>query len=670
VVSWGAFFTILSIHPGLQALDVSFQIPGRRVINLRDFVDLQVIYIKGEKDFSHIQRFPLAGQRKVEFRIDNNNYSKIVFVVGGADRGGSYQLDIKALLETTPPALITNFQASDNEDGRSTLSWTNPSDSDLAEVIVRRKTSSYPTSHNDGDLVYQNTSPTPGAAVTHTDTGLTNSTTYYYAVFSRDRVGNWNDQVTEGKNADKGTPQAPIAPTAHPWPMFGYDPQHTGQSPFTGPKTNYMNWHYQVSARYEPVIGIDGTIYIAAQGKLHAINPDGTVKWIYDPSPDVIVESPAIGPDGTIYAPGSDVPFSNGFLFAFNPDGSLKWKSRYTNLYWQGLLTIGNDGTIYTAAGACGGNREYYAISPDGSLKWTFINGQGCTGVAAPAVGPDGTVYAPTGGLAALSPTDGQLKWRLSLSCLCPPAIAPDGTIYLNAGDLHAINPDGTTKWIVPGAGYWNNWNQSPAIGSDGTIYSAGIGYRFHAINPDGTTKWIKEGLGPEAHIALSSDGILYFSGFGYWGAASTTNGEIIWTFVPPQAGYADAFASPAISADGTVYFSGASGLYAFKDFTLPEWGEITPSSANLGLKVKALPFSGGVKFLADPTPLSIKVDVLDLSGRPVFHTDWVQNGFTWNFLDNRGQPLANGVYLYVVRVRGFDGREYVSEVRKLVIVR
>jgi hypothetical protein len=116
------------------------------------------------------------------------------------------QVTITAKTDVIPPALIQDFLASDNEDGRSTLTWTNPSDRDLAEVIVRRKTSRYPVSHNDGDLVYQNTNPTPGAAVTHTDTGLTNGITYYYAVFSRDRAGNWNDQVVEGKNADTGRP--------------------------------------------------------------------------------------------------------------------------------------------------------------------------------------------------------------------------------------------------------------------------------------------------------------------------------------------------------------------------------------------------------------------------------------------------------------------------------
>jgi len=55
------------------------------------------------------------------------------------------QVVITARRDIAPPTLINNFQASDNEDSQSTLTWTNPSDSDLAEVIVRRKTSSYPT---------------------------------------------------------------------------------------------------------------------------------------------------------------------------------------------------------------------------------------------------------------------------------------------------------------------------------------------------------------------------------------------------------------------------------------------------------------------------------------------------------------------------------------------
>lgn len=110
-------------------------------------------------------------------------------------------------LDSQPPDIIDDFQASDWEDSQSTLTWTNPSDNDLAEVLVRRKADGYPADHTDGDLVYQDTSPTPGAEITHVDVGLANDTTYYYAVFSRDQTGNWNDQVVEGKNTDTGTPR-------------------------------------------------------------------------------------------------------------------------------------------------------------------------------------------------------------------------------------------------------------------------------------------------------------------------------------------------------------------------------------------------------------------------------------------------------------------------------
>lgn len=108
----------------------------------------------------------------------------------------------------TPPALVDDFVATAG-DTEITLNWTNPTDTDLAEVLVRRKLGGYPEEHTDGDLVFRITTPVPGAVETDIDSGLTNDTEYYYAVFSRDQVLNWQDTVTEFYNADKAIPVAP-----------------------------------------------------------------------------------------------------------------------------------------------------------------------------------------------------------------------------------------------------------------------------------------------------------------------------------------------------------------------------------------------------------------------------------------------------------------------------
>jgi len=165
---------------------------------------------------------------------------------------------VQAVTDTAPPALIQDFSASDGEDGQSTLSWTNPPDNDLAEVVVRR-TDGYPSDHTDGDLVYQDTSPTPGASVEHVDTGLANGTTYYYAVFSRDTTGNWNDQVVEGKNAD-------IALLA-----FAHVPPGGFWAEITN--TPYGRWRM----RAEP--GLSGEVV--------KILPEGWVIWVLDTHDDV-----------------------------------------------------------------------------------------------------------------------------------------------------------------------------------------------------------------------------------------------------------------------------------------------------------------------------------------------------------------------------------------------
>lgn len=59
-------------------------------------------------------------------------------------------------------------------------------------------------------------------------------------------------------------------------------------------------------------------------------------------------------------------------------------------------------------------------------------------------------------------------------------------------------------------------------------------------------------------------------------------------------------------------------------------------------------------------------VRVFTLNGREVFSQ--TNHGNIVSFA--KAGELPNGVYLYIVRVRGYDGREYVSEVRKLVILR
>ncbi len=66
-----------------------------------------------------------------------------------------------------------------------------------------------------------------------------------------------------------------------------------------------------------------------------------------------------------------------------------------------------------------------------------------------------------------------------------------------------------------------------------------------------------------------------------------------------------------------------------------------------------------------------MRVQVFDLAGRALFVSDW-QKGteLHWLALTEDGRALANGVYLYVVSVRGIDGSLARSRVHKLVILR
>jgi len=72
-----------------------------------------------------------------------------------------------------------------------------------------------------------------------------------------------------------------------------------------------------------------------------------------------------------------------------------------------------------------------------------------------------------------------------------------------------------------------------------------------------------------------------------------------------------------------------------------------------------------------DPRVNNIAVDVYDLAGERVYSSDWRPGAtINWDLLNDEGKPLANGVYLYILRVKDSTGNEYRSDVKKLFILR
>jgi outer membrane protein assembly factor BamB len=216
-------------------------------------------------------------------------------------------------------------------------------------------------------------------------------------------------------------------------------------------------------------IGSDGTIYYGGLNVsyLYALNPDGTLKWKFETGGSRI-SPPAIGPDGTIYmgssslslvptfVPGavSVMTYRYGYLHALNPDGTLKWNIKIGGPI-RSSPAIGADGTIYVGAGNVVGGLVgsllecgyLHALNPDGTLKWKFET-LGSVDLS-PAIGADGTIYVEDDfRLYALNP-DGTSKWKFKLGNRgsSSPAIGPDGTIYVGtngfwSGCLYAINSD------------------------------------------------------------------------------------------------------------------------------------------------------------------------------------------------------------------------------------
>ncbi len=97
---------------------------------------------------------------------------------------------------------IIDFVASDDADSDAVvMTWTHPRHAPVEQVKVVRRADRYPGSVDDGDVVYTEDAPTPGAAAEAVDETALGS--FYYAVYGFDGTS-WLSWTVEGWNADTG----------------------------------------------------------------------------------------------------------------------------------------------------------------------------------------------------------------------------------------------------------------------------------------------------------------------------------------------------------------------------------------------------------------------------------------------------------------------------------
>lgn len=245
-----------------------------------------------------------------------------------------------------------------------------------------------------------------------------------------------------------------------------------------------MNFTRQLSS---PTIAHDGTIYISTEAiglvsssGLYAISKEGAIKWFI---PNQYVDSgktPAIGPDGTIYDGGMELP-----VRAVSPEGQVLWQYRGFDPMERSSadsapICVGPDGTVYVGTF----DQGMYAFHSDGTVKWRYDVEDAIT--TSPSLGPDGTVYfttqdlfsygMPTGQRLHAIDEQGDHKWSFDLNSAISSsaAVSSDGRIYLYdlLSGLIALDQYGDVIWIAGGWPEISGWDSgSPVIGKDGTVY-------------------------------------------------------------------------------------------------------------------------------------------------------------------------------------------------------
>ena len=466
---------------------------------------------------------------------------------------------------------------------------------------------------------------------------------------SADGTEKWSVELA-GANTEQGGPAVAADGTI-------YLGNNGGTLKAYDPADGSEKWSYTTTSNgpieVVPAIDNDGNIYFGdTNGIFYVLKSDGTEAYTPLDLGDKINSPAAIGTDGKIYVGATDAGVgklyelatsatslaSSGWpMFGRNPShtGNVNAISFSPTINWSYSLpdkidrtgpAIASDGTIYiasnlgtrnTATSPAKPDNNFFAVNTDGTLKWqTSISEGDFTKpdaiLSSPSISADGSIYM--GGqygriIFRINATTGdtiRTKYINTRMRYTAPAFADNGTVYISGyskGDkgIRSLSADLQTENWIFGAG--SDFNSTPAVGSDGTIYAASTNDNIYAINPDGTEKWSAVyGDWIASAIAIGTDETVYLSaklngdGDGVLKAYNSADGTEKWSV--ELAGANTEQGGPAVAADGTIYLGNNGGtLKAYDPADGSEkWSYTTTSNGPIEV-VPAIDNDGNIYF-------------------------------------------------------------------------
>ena len=409
---------------------------------------------------------------------------------------------------------------------------------------------------------------------------------------------------------------------ASDWPKNKHDASNSGRSPATVIAKPSIKWQTSLSdgtymagvgSPSGPVIDSEGNIYVvdSGPGAVAKVSPSGAFLWrSTDRFGGGYWGGLLLTSDGqTLVGPGWGSTSPPG-LYSLNPaDGGTVWSVSFGNA--DSAPAVGPDGTIYSYQNeGWPGPGKLVAIDPvSKSIKWMY--GDSALGekpigfnYGSPVVTTvlDGSQTKNLVIIAGAANNDGShsifavrddgtsatLLWSaVSGYHWNNPVLSNDGKTVYQAGftdwggdNLYAFDvASGALKWSMVTTG---NHFSTPVIGTDGTLYLGGHNGHIVAIKDDGTSGSIKWTLDlPNDNgecttpAVISSNPAVFYVGTSnskfYAIKDNGSSGAILWKMV-----LCGAPTTPAVAADGTVYFQSGDKLVALEPgYTGPAAGKI-----------------------------------------------------------------------------------------------